>query len=57
MINALNFGLVHSQIVETDIGHICTQIKHFICEICDMAIERFVQAESLFGEALPGETN
>jgi hypothetical protein len=33
----------------------CTQIKIFVCEICDMAIERFTQSGQLFGETLPGE--
>lgn len=48
MINALNFALIHQRSTSApDMTNICTQIKHFVCDICDMLIEKFVQCESL----------
>lgn len=53
LLNVLNFILLHSRrqevLNDTD-GNILMQIKHFTCEICEMVIERFMQAESVIGE-------
>ena len=46
LINALNFTLVHTKLnAEADVGNVCSEIKQFVCEICDMCIEKFLQAE------------
>jgi hypothetical protein len=42
LINALNFVLIHQRTNTSDMTNICTQIKHFVCDICDMMIEKFL---------------
>jgi hypothetical protein len=48
LILALNYSFMHTkQKSDYEIGNILTQIKLFVCEIADMAIEKFLIAQSL----------